>query len=297
MSPSDHAFHLWIGRDSQVTAVALTEMRMSGRANVHEWGSITEVTPGQHITGSAASKRVTIQLIVVAIVSLYVCGLSSAAYWWLLLAVDLALVLLAVTAARKAASRSTVVAPDIDIYPDIHRLIATHEERLAFRDLQTLAERIGRTLPALDSLVDPNEAAELVAESLWEGAGVLARRQEIREVRDDLGRHASDGSFESKRAHLDLQSQQRRADELWEEANADLARLTSHLTATAEAGERFVRDQDLEDTLQRTEAALNKLSLDGSHAGAYAGEQLADETTAVLTAYRELNDLYGGGKS
>ncbi|MFE9185347.1 hypothetical protein ACFYMB_18715 [Micromonospora haikouensis] len=294
MSPSDHPFHLWIARDAQVTAVALTEMRMSGRANVREWGSITEVTPGKQITGSAASKRVTIQLIVVAVVSLYVCGLASAVYWWLLLAVDLALVLLAVAAGFKAARRSTVVAPDIDLYPSIHRLLTTHEERLSFRDLQALAERIGRTLPALDGLVDPSDAAELVAESLWEGAAVLARRQEIREVRDELVRHASDGTVETNRARLDLQSQQQRAGDLWEEVNADLARLTSHLMATAAAGERFVRDQDLDDTLQRTGAALDKLSLDGSHAGAYAGEQLAEETTAVLTAYRELNDLYGG---
>ncbi|MGC4808208.1 hypothetical protein [Micromonospora sp. DT233] len=50
LSPSEiRPFRLWIARDEQVTVVARTAIRMSGKANVHESGNFTELTPGQDV--------------------------------------------------------------------------------------------------------------------------------------------------------------------------------------------------------------------------------------------------------
>lgn len=294
MSSSPDTFHLWIGRDAKATGVALCELRMSGKAHVHRWGSITELTPGPPMTAKAADRRAILQLILISIGALYLCGAGSGAYWGLILLAAGVLGFAVLLASIKAARESVLVTPNLRAYPDIHRVLTTPEERRSFQELLSLAERVGRTLPALDGLVEPNQAAELLAQGLWDGAKSLTRKQEIRAVRDDLKRHAHEGSSDMSRTRLDLLDQQQRADALWSEVNADLDKLTTHLTDAAKAGEAFVRDRELDDTLQRTEKALAELSIDAVYAGSNASEQLADETTAVLNAYRGLNDLYGG---
>ncbi|MFG1903167.1 hypothetical protein [Micromonospora carbonacea] len=294
MSPSDHPFHLWIATDAETTTVAQCKLRMSGRTNSRRVGRITILSPGEPISPKAAEKRIGFQLLLIAAGASYLCCWGSQIHWGLILAGAVILTAFALSASANAKKPSTVVTPSLHLHPDRHRILVAHQDRRSFNDLLILTERIDKTLPALAGLVDSKNAAALVTQSLWEGAGFLVRRQEIRSVRESLGRHEGHSIGAPSRSRLDLRSQQQRADALWDEAKKDLKRLKFHLTATAEAGEAFIRDRELDDTLQRTEEALDRLSVDGSHAGAYAGEQLADETTAVLTAYRELNDLYGG---
>ncbi|WP_328415507.1 hypothetical protein OG470_23510 [Micromonospora sp. NBC_00389] len=198
------------------------------------------------------------------------------------------------SASVKAEQLGTVITPDRHRHPDAHRVLMSQQERSEFDALLRLAERVAKTLPALQGLVDSNEAGRLLAQGLWHGAKNLARKQEIREVRDDLKRHAVARSDEVSRSRLDLLHQQQRAGALWNEVNAELEKLTSQLTAAAAAGETFIRDRDLDDTLDRTEKALAKLSIDDPAVPSAATEHLAEETTAVVQAYRELNDLYGG---
>ncbi|MER7459342.1 hypothetical protein ABTW87_20195, partial [Micromonospora sp. NPDC126480] len=181
------------------------------------------------------------------------------------------------------------------VHPDLHRLLTNPQERGEFDALLRLAERIHKTLPKLGGLIDPGDAAKLLAESVWDAATILARKQEIRAVRDDLKGYALRGSEDVSRARLDLLNQQQRASVLWTEVNEELDRLRSHLTAAAVAGEAYVRDRNLDDTLERTEKALAKLSAENSiESSTAATQQLADQTTAVVQAYRELNELYGG---
>jgi hypothetical protein len=246
------------------------------------------------MTKKEAKGLLQLQFFLIFVGALGLCLLTDGRYWGLILTIPVVLVGFASTLSSKDRKTSMTVTASPNPNPESYRTLTKPDERQAFDGLLALAERIDKTLPALAGLVDSKDAASLVAQSLWEGAGLLARRQEIRGVRDELQTFAHPGSPKTNRARQDLEGQQRRADALWNEVNKDLEGLVSHLTATAEAGEAFIRDRELDETLQRTEEALTKLSLDGSHAGAYAGEQLAEETTAVLTAYRDLNDLYGG---
>ncbi|MEU8179158.1 hypothetical protein AB0B86_00115 [Micromonospora sp. NPDC049047] len=230
----------------------------------------------------------------VAIVFGGLCMAGGWRYAGMLVTGGLLLSLVAIVGSVRAGQPSRVRTPNMRSFPDIHRVLTSPQDQRTFRTLVKLAERIGRTLPQLDELVEPNEAGELLAQALWDGAKVLARRQELRALRDDLRRHETDASDESSRAHRDLVHQRQQADELWEEVNDNLATLVAQLTAAAESGETFARDRDLDVTLQRTETALAELSTDLMAGTSGASERLADETTAVLDAYRELNDLYGG---
>ncbi|MEU4779374.1 hypothetical protein [Micromonospora sp. NPDC023633] len=294
MTSSENYVHLWIASDAKTTAVALTEVGVSGRARVHEWGSVTDVSPDAPMSREAANRRASQQMILIAVISIGICLAGGAPYAGVIFVAAFVLAAAAIVGAIRAERQGTVRTPDLRKFPDIHRVLTTPQEQRSFRALVTLAERVGRTLPELDELVEPNEAGELLAQALWDGAKNLARKQDIRTVRDDLRRHEKDTTDNSSRAYRDFVHQRQQADELWKEVRSELATLVAQLTAAAEAGERFIRDRDLDETLQRTEKALAELLIDPMSGPSGASEQLADETTAVLDAYRELNDLYGG---
>jgi hypothetical protein len=142
--------------------------------------------------------------------------------------------------------------------------------------------------------MEPSEAGELLAQTLWDGAKILARKEEIRDVRDELTLHVQNLADSRSRARLDILHQQQRANVLWEEVNEELDKLRSHLAAAVAAGEAFMVDRELDETLSRTERALARLSTEDPSVSSAAGQRLADETTAVVEVYRELNELYGG---
>ncbi|MGW5667745.1 hypothetical protein [Micromonospora sp. NPDC003776] len=246
------------------------------------------------MTSDAANGRATKQIMLIAVVAGGLCMVGGSRYAAIIVSGALVLGAAAIVGSVLAERPARVRMPDLKGFPEIHRVLTTPQEQRSFRALVGLAERVGRTLPALDELVDPNEAGELLAQALWDGAKSLARKQEIRAVRDELGRHEDHVSDDSSRSQRDFVHQRQQAKALWKEVNGDLAKLVAHLTAAAESGEAYIRDRELDDTLQRTEKALAELSADLMSGPSAASEQLADETTAVLDAYRGLNDLYGG---
>ncbi len=294
MDSSEQSFHVWIASDAQTTAVALSPVNVSGRARVHRWGSVADVSPEAPMTSDAVSGRAAKQIMLIAVVAGGLCMVGGLPYAGAIVSGALVLGVVAIVGSFMAERPGRVKTPDLRGFPEIHRVLTTPQEQRSFRALVGLAERVGRTLPALDELVDPNEAGELLAQALWDGAKNLARKQEIRAVRDELRRHEDHVSGESSRSQRDFAHQQQQADALWKEVNGDLTKLGAHLTAAAESGEAFIRDRELDDTLQRTEKVLAELSVDLMSGPSAASEQLADETTAVLDAYRGLNDLYGG---
>jgi hypothetical protein len=292
VAASGDGFHLWIARDADKVVVSTCPLRVSAKAQRHEWGNITDISAGAASTQDAGNRQSSRALLILGIAALAGCLLRIP--WQVLLPVTAVIggviVLSQVTAERVG----VVVAPDLDHYPDIHRVLTTVEERADFLELVRLTVRVGRTLPALKGLVEPTQASQLLALGLWDGAKMLARRQDIRAVLHDLKRHEHDDLPPLSRSRHDLNNQRQRAAALWNEVNAELDRLREHLMAAAVAGETFIRDRDLDRTLERTEKALAELAANDGPGESTAAEQLADETTAVLSAYRDLAELYGG---
>lgn len=291
VAPGD-GLQLWIARDADKVVVAMCPLKINAKAQRQEWGNITDLSAGEPSTREVGDRRSARAFVILAIGA--VAGAVVGVPWqWVLPGVVViggAVVLSQVTAERVG----VVVAPDLDRYPDIHRVLTRQEERAAFLELVKLAERVARTLPALDGLIEETEASELLALGLWDGAKTLARRQDIRAVLGDLRRHGRDDLPPLSRSRHDLNNQRQRAEALWDEVNAELASLQTQRAAAAVAGETFIRARELGRTLERTEKALAELAAADSSGQSAAGEQLADETTAVVNAYRELTELYGG---
>ncbi|HEY0696442.1 MAG TPA: hypothetical protein VGD43_01360 [Micromonospora sp.] len=261
-------FHLWIARDPMTTAVALRPVTVSGTAHRHQWAGVTDVTAGP-AADRAWVERQTNLLTGIALAGA-LASYGMGVHWWLALPAAAIVVVLIRRATAWVACPGTVVAPDLDRQPHLHRVLVTRPERAAFEQLTVLAERIGRILPALDGLIDRREAGELLAQALWDGAELLTRRQELRAVRYDLTWFDGDESYQPDRAvHQD---QRDRTGRLWADIDAELGRLTACLTDVATTGEQCARDR-----------------------GSASGQRPADGTVAVLAAYRELTDLFGSG--
>jgi hypothetical protein len=170
---------------------------------------------------------------------------------------------------------------------ELHVLSAA-PERAAFQQAVGVADRIAETWPALGALVDPADAEPLLAEALWEIAGVLARRQELTAVLAELSRPDFAAVSAADRTARELRAQAQATRAALTQVEADLARREASLRRAEEAGRHFIREQEMrqairaaEDSLRDTLAGLPTTAPD--HAA-----DLAEQTQSVLTAYREL---------
>lgn len=149
-------------------------------------------------------------------------------------------------------------------------------ERAAFHRAVALADRISETWPALGSLVDVPEAEQMLADALWEMAGLLSRRQTLTGVLAELSRPEFTASD-------DLNAQLRATKEALSDLDIDLARREASLRRADEAGRDFIREQDMRQAIKSAEVELSATTMLPD-----AGTRLADQTRSVLAAYQEL---------
>jgi len=129
-------------------------------------------------------------------------------------------------------------------------------------------------------LVDVPIAERQLAQALFDLAGALERRQELRELHAELSRH--DGAAE-------LAPRVAKAASVLAELDDEVTRRLAALNAVAMAGEELIRDQEIGALASEADAALDRLTSAGPAIGADAGSELAERTEAVLRAYRELS--------
>jgi hypothetical protein len=258
--PSDHPFHLWIATDHTRTVAALTPLKVSRGPLRHEWGSITDLRAAPVASTSPNVVSIVVLVALVAVVTLGLCGSGAPLVVILVLAVLALGVGLAATLSKTPPGE--VQTPDLAKFPEIHRSLSAPEERRDFFGLLALAERAGRTLPALEDAVDPSEGGQSLAEALWEGADILSRRQQLRPQMQTPGAQSVPQGHVASRVAEALAEQKARSQRLWDETNEAFSRLRTALELAAVAGENAAHDP------QAIEAARE--------------------------AYQELDDLYGG---
>ena len=162
-------------------------------------------------------------------------------------------------------------------------------ERAAWDRAVAVADRISETWPELASLIDVVEADVLLAEALWEIAGVLAHRQELDGVLGDLSRPdfatAADETAGEVRYQLGVARAARAGIE------AELVGREASLRRAEEAGRDFIREQDMRRAVRAAEHSLRSTPPPGLPPAPPvpdAGADLAEHTRSVLDAYREL---------
>ncbi|NJC71240.1 hypothetical protein HC031_16185 [Planosporangium thailandense] len=285
---------LYVAHDDQMVIVSTLPLRIrGGRAETFRWGSVVEISPadpGEDTVGVRELRRFAVLLLVVAV--LFACVRSG---WWLIPALGGTVCLAASVVGGWLRREGAILAPEIDRRPDEHRVLIDDEDREAFSEAIDLGERISKTWPALHGLIDTAAAGRQLAHALWELAGLLERRQDLREVRDDLAEKDHDGLPADSPAVRELRAQREKVAAALADLDADVHRRLSDLTATALAGENFLREQEIGELIRDTDQRLAELTPHDLPGGPESGAALAEHTQAVLAAYRDLTDKYGDG--
>jgi hypothetical protein len=275
---------LHIGIDSEKIVVSPAPLRMrSGRALRTRWGSVTEVAPAPP-SGRTREDRVRFasQLsLALVVLSAVLAALGIA--WWAAAAGSIALVAFVVVEQARAARVGRIALPRGDDSYVLHAV----EERAAFERAVVVARRVRRTWPALRHMIDPEDADRSLTAALGELAAIMARRQQIRRLREELTAAAQHDLPADSPAVQALAEQRLRAEGLWRTTAGAANRILASINAAALAGEELIREQRLGETAREAELAIARLTA-AAISPLDSGPELAERTAAVITAYREL---------
>lgn len=274
---------LFVGADAEKIVVSPYPIKMrAGRARRHRQGSVVEVVP---VAASGRSRedrvRYSSQL---ALASLVVTAVLSAVgvAWWVGAAVSAALVVFVSVAQARAARAGILALPRGDDSFVLHAA----EERVAYGRALAVARRVRATWPALRHMIDAEQADLDMTAALRDLAGLMARRQQVRRLREELGsasRHDLPADSPAVRA---LAEQRLRVEGLWRSTAEAANRILASINAAALAGENLIREQRIGETARAAELAISRLT--AAAAPADSGPALAERTAAVIAAYREL---------
>lgn len=178
-----------------------------------------------------------------------------------------------------------------------HRVLDDRRDREVFLTALSTALRTLRAWPVLWAYVRLDDPSPTLARSLWDLACVLARRAPVRDTRDKLAQVLVDVPTDSP-VHADVTARLAQAEQAQRRFDADVERRLRDLRTLADEADRFVIQQEAladarealteaREVIRDADPVLDELT------GAYqpvadAGAELAQRTTAVLDAYREL---------
>jgi hypothetical protein len=170
------------------------------------------------------------------------------------------------------------------------RTLFDRPERHRFAQTLDLAKRITDAWPALSGLIDRRETERALNQALWDIADLLSRQQDVRRIAETLQAQSADGTPLADAVSRELGDQVAKARERLRRLELEVASRMAALETVEAAGRRFVREQRLIQTLRETGQFLNTQVAEPP---TDAGAELAERTTAVLEAYRELSqDLH-----
>ncbi|MCO8270979.1 hypothetical protein M1L60_10280 [Actinoplanes sp. TRM 88003] len=177
--------------------------------------------------------------------------------------------------------------------PVTARILTAAEDRAAFRKAVETADAVSATWPRLGALVDTAEAEPMLAEALWEIAGVLERRQKLSRVLADLSRPDFAAQPASDATALELRSQLDATRQALAAVEADLAQRQSSLHRAEQAGQDFIREDEMRRAIREAKKTLGTPDATpalpaATTAPSDTAAELANQTRSVLDAYREL---------
>ncbi len=284
---------LYVAGDSSVTVISRRRPQMAGARTVRRsWDGVVELASQslapQERASPAEAAMVLVPPAVLAAVLLPL-GVDP------LVAVGSSSVTLLVTAClgpvvRRHLPRHGAAAP---ARPQQCHLLFDDEERVRFRAALEQADRVAETLPELGGLVDEATGHRMLVEALWDLAGVLSRRQEVRRVLTELEQQDHVDVQSASRAVRDLLAQRHKARSLLAALDADVERRVGNLRRAEQAGRGFLREREIRRTVREAARFLDDAPEHGGPAVPDAGEDLAEQTATVLAAYHELTARHG----
>jgi hypothetical protein len=279
---------LHIGVDPEKIVVSPYPIRMrSGRAKRARSGSVTEVVPAPPSGRTREDRtRFAAQLgLALLVLSAVLSALGIA--WWAAAAGSATLVGFVVWEQARAARTGVLALPR----GEGSHVLWAREERLAYERAVAVSRRIRHTWPGLRDMIDPADADHTLTRALDQLAAVLARRQQIRRLRDELAEAGRADLPADSPARYALAVQRERVEALWRATGQAANRTLTSINAAALAGESVLREQRIGRAARAAELTISQLAATGTAPAAEAGPQLAERTAAVVAAYRELAAL------
>jgi hypothetical protein len=276
---------LHIGADTEKVVVSPAPLTMrTGRGRRRRYGSVVELVPIPP-TGRDRTER-TRRTARIALVLLILCAVLDplGIPLWAAALGSAGLLAFAVREQARAARPGIIAVPA----GDDARVLIARAERAAYERALAVAHRIRRTWPELGGLIDPADADRTLTRALDELAALLARRQRLRRLRDELAAVRPGDLPPDSPALVALAAQRARVEDLWRSTGAQANRMLRGIEAAARAGESLIREQRIHETARQAEATLARLSTGGPPPAAEAAPELAQRTAAVIRAYREL---------
>jgi hypothetical protein len=286
---------LYIGHDRAMTVVSnLPPNVEGGSARTYRWGRIAELAPGGRPAGLTRARRG-----LVVGISLFVASAGLAFFgieWALLPALaGTAVVGVAGDLAGREKRPGVIRAPASDPEGEHNCLLVGHEERDNMWAAIVVGRRICETLPALAGMIEPRTAERLLANALYDLAKVLKRRQDLRGLEFELRQQPHLGLPADNPAVRKLLAQRDRVTQALSDLDADVRRRMAGLETAAVASDNFLREREISWVTSRADQTLASLVPADLPGAPDSGVELAEEVEAVLAAYRELSDRYGGG--
>ncbi len=275
---------LHIGIDAEKVVVSPLALTMrAGRAKRVRCGSVIEVVP---VPSSGRGREDRIRFasqLALALVILSAVLSTLGIAWWAAASGSVALVAFVAIEQARAARTGIIAVPKGEGSHVLHAV----EERSAFERAFVVAKRVRRTWPALRHMIDPDDADRSLSAALEELAAIMARRQQIRLLRDELAQATRHDLPADSPAVQALAEQRLKAEALWRSTAATANRILASINAAALAGENLIREQRIGETARQAELAISRLAASGPPR-TEAGPELAERTAAVIAAYREL---------
>jgi hypothetical protein len=278
---------LHIGVDAEKIVVSPYPIKMrSGRAKRTRSGSVTEVVPAPP-SGRTREDRTRFASLLGLVLLVLSAVLSALGIAWLAAAAGSAALLGFVAWEQARAARTGLLA--LPRGEGSHVLWA-REERLAYERAVAVSRRVRRTWPGLRDMIDPADADQTLTRALDQLAAVLARRQQIRWLRDELAEAGRADLPADSPARQALAVQRERVETLWRVTGQTANRTLTGINAAALAGESVLREQRIGRAARAAELTISQLAA-GPAPAVEAGPELAERTAAVVAAYRELAAL------
>jgi hypothetical protein len=270
-------------RTGSITDIVAVPRRMWTTCHSSAWArsTVSDSAPG---TASALLGPI-VGFVVILIVTVAV---SRAASPWFGVPVGIVLIVAVATAALRQQDRAERA------WRDRHVTLYHARDRSTLYRGRAAVQDIVESWPTMQGLVDVADPTPTLARALWELASLLAHRQSVRRMRDDLVEVAV-GLPKDSQTWRDVDERRQRAESEFGEFNRAAARHLAYLTGLADECGRFVAEQRALATARTAVARADRLLgraapvtlADGS------GAELADRTRAVLAAYRELTNHLG----
>jgi len=282
VTPGPKGLHIGIDAEKVVVSPLPLKMR-TGRAKRSRDGSVTEVVP---VAPSGRSREDRVRLasqLALALVVLSAVLSALGIAWWAAASGSIALVAFVAAEQARAARAGIIALPKGE---GAHVLHAA-EERSAFERAYVVSKRVRRTWPELRHMIDPADADRSLSAALAELATIMARRQQIRRLREELAQATRHDLPADSPAVQALAEQRLRVEALWRSTAGAANRILASINAAALAGENLIREQRIGETARQAELAISSLTAAGPPR-TDAGPELAERTAAVIAAYREL---------